>query len=278
MWGVGMSKLDGHLNVNVKDSVRISKAKNYAASSVTTSKAPPSEPTRNQDIEKIRLAMQRSKQRVRKKPKTPVKLIVTCIMLLALAIFAHFKHDQIDSLLSRIDIGIFTEGYAQQEKSSTPSTTKGTNVPTDKGVEAVSKSKEKTSWTQEEINIFKGLEDRKKQLDERENNLNAMAEELQKQRLELDTKLAKLEEIRGGISKTLGEQVEKDEEKLAKLVEVYSNMKPNNAAKVFENIDENLAVDILTRMKKDRAANILNLIEPQKARRLSEKFAGYVRK
>lgn len=105
-----------------------------------------------------------------------------------------------------------------------------------------------------------------------------MAEELQKQRDELDGKLKKLVEVRTNISQTLGEQIEKDEEKLGKLVEVYSNMKPNNAAKIFESIDENLAVDILTRMKKDRAANVLNLIEPAKARRLSEKFAGYVRK
>ncbi|MCB0348973.1 MAG: hypothetical protein KDD37_09050 [Bdellovibrionales bacterium] len=197
---------------------------------------------------------------------------------MAAAVYAHFNYEKIDAFLSRIEIGVFSQTLANEEKSAPAGTKEAKKMPTDKSADSSNKMKEKNTWTQEEINIFKGLEERKKQLDEKEKSLNALAEELQKQRAELDGKLKKLEDVRENISKTLGEQIEKDEEKLNKLVEVYSNMKPNNAAKVVENLDENLAVDVLSRMKKDKAANILNLIEPQKARRLSEKFAGYVRK
>ena len=137
---------------------------------------------------------------------------------------------------------------------------------------------EKTAWTEEEINLFRGLDDRKKQLDDREKELNALSDELQKQKSDLEKKLAQLEQTREQISSTLGDTVQKDEEKLGKLVEMYAGMKPASAAKVFETIDENLAVDILGRMKKNNAASILNLMDPQKARRISEKYAGYMRK
>ena len=52
-------------------------------------------------------------------------------------------------------------------------------------------------------------------------------------------------------------------------------MKPQSAAKVFEEIDEDLAVEVLGKMKKKQMAEILNLLKPDKAQRLSERFAGY---
>ena len=55
-------------------------------------------------------------------------------------------------------------------------------------------------------------------------------------------------------------------------------MKPPQAAKVFETLDEDLAVDILTKMKKKNAADILNLLKPERAQSLSEKYAGFRRK
>jgi flagellar motility protein MotE (MotC chaperone) len=59
------------------------------------------------------------------------------------------------------------------------------------------------------------------------------------------------------------------------LVQVYSNMKPNQAAKVFETMDEDLVIEILGRMKKKNAADILNLVKVDKAQKFSERYAGY---
>ncbi len=52
-------------------------------------------------------------------------------------------------------------------------------------------------------------------------------------------------------------------------------MKPNQAAKIFETMDEDLVIEILTKMKKKTAADILNLIKVEKAQLFAEKFAGY---
>jgi flagellar motility protein MotE (MotC chaperone) len=122
--------------------------------------------------------------------------------------------------------------------------------------------------------LFK-LAERKKQLDQKEEDLNKLAAEIAKQKEEIDDKLKKLEETRQKISAALEEKIKLDDGKVETLVQMYTNMKPQQAAKVFENLDEDLVIDILGRMKKKSAADILNLIKPEKAQIFAERFAGY---
>ncbi len=134
-----------------------------------------------------------------------------------------------------------------------------------------------THWTQEELSFFNKLGERKQELDLKEAELAKLEEELQKQRVELDEKLKQLEAMRGQIAQTLKARVDEDKTKVTKLVEVYSGMKPVQAAKVIETINEDLAVQVLDRMKKKSASDILNVMNSQKAQRLSEMLAGYKR-
>ena len=105
-----------------------------------------------------------------------------------------------------------------------------------------------------------------------------MDQELQAQKSELDKRMKELEDVRRGISSVLEDKVKVDDKKVDTLVLMYSDMKAPQAAKVFETMDEDLAVEILGRMKKKNAADIMNLLKPEKAQVLSEKFAGYKRK
>ena len=132
-------------------------------------------------------------------------------------------------------------------------------------------------WTPEELSFFNKLNDRKIELDQRESELSRLEEELQRQKAELDGKIKQLESMRVEISKTLKTRVATDQVKVDKLVDVYSNMKPQQAAKVIENLDEDLAVEVLDKLKKKNAAEILNVMDSKKARRLSELMTGYQR-
>lgn len=102
-----------------------------------------------------------------------------------------------------------------------------------------------------------------------------MEEELHNQKVELEKRLASLEQLRTQIGNQLQERVSTDAEQVDKLVSFYSSMKPQTAAKVIEKLNEDLAVEVLKKMKKKEAAEIMNMIESEKAQRLSEKFAGY---
>jgi len=136
---------------------------------------------------------------------------------------------------------------------------------------------EKKGFTDEELSHFNKLSERKKELDLREAELTSLEEELHKQKKEVETRIAKLEQIREEVANVLKDRVEVDQVRVNTLVEFYSNMKPKQAADVFGKLNEDLAVEVLGKMKKKNAAEILNLLDPTKARVLSEKFTGYKR-
>ena len=95
---------------------------------------------------------------------------------------------------------------------------------------------------------------------------------------QLKKKKAELEATRKNISAVLEEKVQADDKKVENLVQVYSTMKPPQAAKALEEMDETLAIEIIGRMKKKNAAEIMNLIKPEKVKVFTEKYAGYKQK
>ncbi len=222
------------------------------------------------------LRAMKNKPRTRKNP--PVFPMVATIGLLLASIYAYNNMDRFEKLISKIEIRAL--GFAQaEEKADTADAKAGDKEKSAsaKSPGTESPSKATKAWTAEQLAFFNKLEERNQQLDSKEKELQKLEEELQEQKLALEKRLRDLEEIRTKISSRLDEKVKVDQEKVDKLVEFYSNMKPQNAAKVFEDIDEDLAVEILNKMKKKSAADIMNLLKSDKAQKLSEKFAGYKR-
>ncbi len=122
------------------------------------------------------------------------------------------------------------------------------------------------------------MNERKRDLDAREEELNKLEQELSQQREIVEKKMAELELTRKSISSTLEEKVQADDKKIENLVQVYSTMKPPQAAKALEEMDETLAIEIIGRMKKKNAAEVMNLVKPEKVKVFSEKYAGYKQK
>jgi flagellar motility protein MotE (MotC chaperone) len=215
----------------------------------------------------------------RKRKKLPLGACVGFILTFGFILAAYNHYAAIESFVSKIEIGILGQASAQSGsiagKNSAAVPTKKENLAPVKTSDAKPASSVTAGMTAEEIALFKSLEERKRQLDQREDELKKLESELQLQKQELEKRLAELDQLRARIANQLQERVTSDEEKVSKLVDFYSNMKPQKAAKVFETMNEDLAVEILQKMKKSSAAEIMNLIEADKARKLSEKFAGY---
>jgi flagellar motility protein MotE (MotC chaperone) len=133
----------------------------------------------------------------------------------------------------------------------------------------------KKEFSDEEINHFSKLNERKRELDAREEELSRVESELAIQKSELEKRMTELDSTRKQISGILDEKVKADDKKVDVLVQVYTSMKPQQAAKILETMDEDLAVEILGRMKRKPAAEVLNLLKPEKAQVLSEKYSGY---
>lgn len=205
----------------------------------------------------------------KKKSGVPWKMVAVSFVGLIVAIWGFKNYEQVEHLIQNVEFQMTGEAMAQPEapKAAAPA-----------AAPAESAAVEKTSLSTADIDHLQKLNERKKELDAREEELNRMEGELQVQKVELEKRLKELEEMRTKISSVLDDRVKADSEKVDTLVQMYSNMKAPQAAKVFETMDEDLAVEILGRMKKKNAADIMNLLKPEKAQVLSEMFAGYKRR
>lgn len=195
--------------------------------------------------------------------KFPWKLAGFSLVGFALAFWGLENYEKVESLIQRVEVNIMGSAFAE-EKAADPSTKETAKTETKAPADEVIN----------ETHLLK-LNDRKKELDLREEELNRMETEIAEQKQDLEKRLKELEDMRRNISSVLEEKVKGDEQKLDTLVQMYTNMKAQQAAKIFESMDEGLAVDILSRMKKKNAAEIMNLLKPEKAQAFSEKYAGY---
>lgn len=231
-------------------------------------------PVKSISAAKLRENMQqkKSKKSFRKFPVMQFVLFVICGLGLFLAIE---NFDKIESTLQKVEIGL---GVAQAE--TTPASTAAPSEPAPTvAAGAVSGSATTSGTVRAEVEddsdyIYK-LSERKKVLDAREEELNKKAAEIEAQKAVIEKKLVELEEYRTKISTMLQDRIKSDDSKVETLVQVYTNMKPGQAAKIFETMDEDLVIDILSRMKKKSAAEILNLIKTEKAQAFAERYAGY---
>jgi flagellar motility protein MotE (MotC chaperone) len=82
--------------------------------------------------------------------------------------------------------------------------------------------------------------------------------------------LKKLETTIGGLIRQHDEQ---SEAQLKSLVKVYENMKPKDAARIFEELEMTVLLDVVERMKESKIAPILASMDPAKAKAVTVELA-----
>ncbi len=229
----------------------------------------------------------------RKKSKrgklNPAFLSISLFMMSGFGFLVLFVSEPglVEKFIDRIEFGFFSEVFANEPSPGTAqkSGKEGENISANKDSDAEKKASDlgpeadlSKSVDSNDLSYFSKLNERKKELDLREKELNELEEELHKQKSEIEERIQHLERIRVQIAGVLKDKVEVDQQKVKTLVEFYSNMKPQQAAKVIGTLNEDLAIEVLGQMKKKNAAEIMNLLEPSKAQIISEKFAGYKRR
>ena len=114
-------------------------------------------------------------------------------------------------------------------------------------------------------------------LSEEWQNLRRRQEELQRKEQalqalerELDAKLNRLQQLENRLQAMLDEADVLRDGKIKHLVDVYSNMKPREAARALEALEEPVAVKILSGMRGRNAGEVLSFVDAEKAARLTE--------
>lgn len=108
----------------------------------------------------------------------------------------------------------------------------------------------------------------------RETDLNMRKKALDVAQIEIERRLDALEAAEQRLEATLTVAQTASEEDLARLTSVYENMKPKDAAELFNEMEPEFAAGFIARMKPDSAAKVMSGLNPQTAYSISIMLAG----
>ena len=124
-----------------------------------------------------------------------------------------------------------------------------------------------------ETRILQRLGERRDALDQRAAELDLREQLLNATELRLEQRVAELKAIENRITQAEEAKQKKETEKLADLVKMYENMKPKDAATVFDRLSLDVLVDVVRGMKPRKMSAILAKMSPETAERLTVALA-----
>lgn len=129
-------------------------------------------------------------------------------------------------------------------------------------------------YTDEEVDVLQQLAKRREQLDVRARQLDEREALIQAAEQRMDQKMGELKALQAMVEDLLKKRSDEQEAELKSLVKMYENMKPKDAAQVFEEMDMDVLLDVVERMNERKAAPILALVTPTRAKEITFELAS----
>jgi flagellar motility protein MotE (MotC chaperone) len=126
-----------------------------------------------------------------------------------------------------------------------------------------------TLLTQAEIDLLQDLIERRRIWELREQELETRTGLMSAAESRIDKKVEELKILQETITSLLKTFDAQQDAKLLSLVKIYENMKPKDAAKIFEDLEMNTLLDVAERMKERKLAPVMAKMDPQKAREMT---------
>jgi len=123
-----------------------------------------------------------------------------------------------------------------------------------------------TLLTPAEIDLLQQLAERRQVLESREQEFELRTGMLAAAESRIDKKVEELKVLRETISGLIKTFDAQQDAKLLSLVKIYENMKPKEAAKIFEELEMDTLLEVAERMKERKLAPIMAKMDPEKAR------------
>lgn len=124
-----------------------------------------------------------------------------------------------------------------------------------------------------EIEVLQQLAGRREELDRRAADLQVRENLLKATEKRIEERIQELKQLEARIEATLVQRDAEAERKIKSLVKVYENMKPRDAARIFEQLGMDVLLEVAERMREQKIAPILADMDPQKAKELTVELA-----
>lgn len=123
-----------------------------------------------------------------------------------------------------------------------------------------------TLLTQSEIDLLQQLAERRDVIETRERESNVREGLLKAAESRIDKKIQEMKVLQATVEKLIAKYDDQQAAKVASLVKIYENMKPKDAARIFEGLDMDTLLLVAERMKERSLAPIMANMDPIKAR------------
>ena len=145
-----------------------------------------------------------------------------------------------------------------------PKTSTGTQVPVDGG----------RLQSPAERAVLERLAERRTELEARARELEMRESLVLAAEKRLEGRVTQLKQLEAQINEAIRAKDENEATRFKHLITMYENMKPKEAARVFDRLDIRILVEVATQINPRRMADILAQMSPDSAERLTVEFAS----
>lgn len=126
-----------------------------------------------------------------------------------------------------------------------------------------------TLLTQTEIDLLQKLAERREEIELRSRELETREAVLQAAESRIDQKIGDFKALKGTLDGLIKIYDDQKDAQLASLVKIYENMKPKDAARIFEELEMITLLMVAERMKERSLAPVMAKMNPVKAREVT---------
>lgn len=128
--------------------------------------------------------------------------------------------------------------------------------------------------TKSEIELLKELSKRREKLDSDRKDIDMRQQVLQATENKIDQKVVELKNLQTQLEELMKQYDQKENTKILSLVKIYETMKPKEAAKIFNELEMPVLLRVVSNMKEVKVAPIIASMDAAKARDLSIELAN----
>lgn len=198
------------------------------------------------------------------------KVRVLPVVMLSIALLLGFKVDGIWDGVSQIRAGM---QQANAQTSAEPPKKETAPEPESSEAAKPSDPNDISTMSGSEVALLQKLVSRREELDLQAKKLETRESLLAAAEKRVEERITRLKEIESTVSSLIERFDAQEEERLAKLVQVYESMKAKNAAAIFDQLDMEVLLAVAKRMDEAKMAEVLSKMQPDAAKRLTIEMA-----
>ena len=122
--------------------------------------------------------------------------------------------------------------------------------------------------------ILERLQDRRQELDTRSRELEMRENLIKAAEKRLEAKVGELKDAENRVNGAIGNRDKAEAARFKSIVSMYENMKPKDAARIFDRLELRILVEVTTQINPRKMSEILAQMQPETAERLTVELAN----